>query len=610
MFKKILRKKITKIFSLLVVLFLIIESIILSNAIDKEYQSQPKINTINYKLNELLVVSKQNRTNRKLMKTCNLNASKTKVSYITNNIATLTFENQEELNEAIPNICSSENVEYIQPNYIYSLSDDVTSLSKKNPDSTQQWGLYNDGSIENISIKGYDIHYKEAMNLNLSNQNQEVIVAIIDTGINYNHADLIDNIWTNKSEIPNDNIDNDNNGFVDDIHGWNFYLDYNNNILYNEKSTEDDHGTHCAGTIAATDNSIGIIGIAASKNVKIMSVRVLGGAKGTGTTENIIKGIKYAEKNGASICNMSLGCNAYDQCFHDAIQDSNMLFCVSAGNNGLNIDTQENPYYPAGYDCPNIITVTNMQSDGCLMSVSNYGTTSVDIAAPGTYIYSTGCSEDYLFLSGTSMSAPMVAGVAAYIKSAYPQLSTNEIKDLIIYSATKTEKLNNTCYTNGYLNLNNALILCDHYTNALVSEPIPVDFLNASPVPQSYNVPTATPVVTPYSTSIPPTYNTIEEVNNISDNTLYDISNTETFCNIFVKNKKIKKKCTIIADNICDKYKFYIIYKNTTIKQTKWLDKNYISFKPHKKGKYEVIVHMKTGEDFAYSEKKFSIKKR
>jgi len=309
------------------------------------------------------------------------------------------------------------------------------------------------------SFAGIDINISEAWALYEIQRN--VIVAMVDTGIDYNHEDLSDVMWINGDEIPGNDIDDDGNGYTDDVYGWNFY-DNTNEVCVGE---EDDHGTHGAGTIAATkNNSVGIAGIADYDSINIMSLKALGGKDGSGTTDSIIKSIKYAENNGASICNLSLGTTSYDQELYDTIADSSMLFIVAAGNGdserGANIDSA--PLYPASFDLDNIITVANISYDGNLSENSNYGETSVDIAAPGSYILGLTANNGYAYMSGTSMAAPMVTGTAALLYTADSELSLADIKNVILWTAASLDSLSGKVSSGGMLNAGAALQYIKH----------------------------------------------------------------------------------------------------------------------------------------------------
>lgn len=286
----------------------------------------------------------------------------------------------------------------------------------------------------------------------------ETIVAVIDTGIQIDHEELSGGIWINTDEIPGDGADNDGNGYVDDVNGWNFYA--GNNQLYSGR--EDNHGTHSAGTIAAAQNGKGITGICDPSYVKIMPVKVLGTEEGIGTPEHVAQAIRYAEANGASICNLSFGTVRFNQELYDTMKNSGMLFVVAAGNGdksgkGINID--ESPVYPAAFDLDNIISVASMRLDGNLDPSSNYGLSGVDLAAPGKYILSTISGNQYAYMSGTSMAAPMVTGAAAMIKSAYPDTDTGKLRELILSSVRKNSAMDGKTATGGMLDAGRAMEL-------------------------------------------------------------------------------------------------------------------------------------------------------
>ncbi len=287
-------------------------------------------------------------------------------------------------------------------------------------------------------IKAWELYTAEKAVKDASFRN--VTVALIDTGVDTSHLELRSALWVNTDEIPGDGIDNDGNGYIDDINGYNFF-DHNNILRTNMIS--DIHGTHGAGTIGAARGNGGMAGLTDNAHVRVMVLKALG-SNGGGTEESIIEAIRYAEANGASICNLSLGGTEHFPELENVMASSNMLFVVSSGNGdesgkGYNIDTS--PVYPASFTAPNIISVANVTFTGELDQSSNYGAASVDIAAPGTYIFSTIPGNRFDFLTGTSMAAPMVSGVCAMVYSYRTDLDLMGVRDAVLGSAKKLESL-------------------------------------------------------------------------------------------------------------------------------------------------------------------------
>lgn len=253
-----------------------------------------------------------------------------------------------------------------------------------------------------------------------------VIVAVLDTGIDYNHEDLKNNIWTNTKEIAGNGIDDDSNGYVDDIQGWNFNNN-NNNVLDNNG-----HGTHVSGTIAAENNGIGVTGIA--YNSQIMAIKVLD-EKGSGSYANIANGIRYAVDNGADVINLSLGSNSGNNAIKSAIEyasSKSVIVVMAAGNNG-----DPTPSYPARYADKSGIAVGAVDQKNQLTDFSNRsGSQEIKyVTAPGKDIYSTVPNNKYATYNGTSMAAPHVAGVVALMLSANPNLTESQVREIIISTA-------------------------------------------------------------------------------------------------------------------------------------------------------------------------------
>ncbi len=344
------------------------------------------------------------------------------------------------------------------------------------------------GSLETIqSVSGIDVHIQPLWDRGWTEDfDADTIVAIVDTGINYTHPALQDRVWTNQREIPGDGIDNDRNGYIDDVYGWNFY-ENNANVYTTEGRLEENHGTHCAGTIVSCTTGASIRGVAQiAPNVQVMSVKVLGGLHPQGSIADLIQGIRYAENNGASICNLSIGLTQWSEELYQVMSQSDMLFVVAAGNGtsatigaGYNLD--DSLLYPACFSLPNMITVANLQCDGRLHYSSNYSKTYVDLAAPGSSIYSTSTeSAGNCTLTGTSMAAPMVAGAAALIWSQDPSLSAEDVKQDILSTVRPLPDLMQKIKSGGTLDISAALGITKVQTLAT-----PTPFVSTSPSPHS-----------------------------------------------------------------------------------------------------------------------------
>jgi subtilisin family serine protease len=277
------------------------------------------------------------------------------------------------VDEALEVFRADPDVVYAEPNYYVHAT--------ATPDDTffnRLWGLHNEGqSVNGVSgSDDADIDAPEAWEIITGST--EVIIAVVDSGIDYNHPDLVNHIWINPGEIPGDGLDNDGNGYPDDVLGWDF-VDNDNNPVDSH-----DHGTHVAGTVAAIgNNSSGVTGVCWS--AKIMALRFLD-AFGAGTTADAVSAIEYANDKGAHIINNSWGGAGEVQALKDAIDASSAVVVCAAGNE--NSDNDSNPFYPASFSTPHIISVAATDQNDNRASFSNYGAASVDVAAPGTNIYS------------------------------------------------------------------------------------------------------------------------------------------------------------------------------------------------------------------------------
>ena len=293
---------------------------------------------------------------------------------------------------------------------------------------------------------------------------QQVIVAVADTGVDHNHEDLKDVMWTNSREIPGNGKDDDNNGYIDDIHGINTLVrDAQGRATMNTMASHW-HGTHVAGTIAATQNNgVGIAGVA--HNVKIMALRVVPDDADE-LDSNIVEAYLYAANNGAKIINCSFGKknNEGGMVVRDTmnrIASKGVLVVVSAGNDSSGPfawhDIDANPKFPASFDSNNMIVIASTQSDGKLSSFSNVGRVGVDVASPGSNIYSTINNGQYSMASGTSMAAPNAAGVAAMVLGYYPQIKAAGLKKLLMDTVTPVPAFKAQMVSGGRLNLKSAL---------------------------------------------------------------------------------------------------------------------------------------------------------
>ncbi|MFM8414526.1 MAG: S8 family serine peptidase [Planctomycetota bacterium] len=309
------------------------------------------------------------------------------------------------------------------------------------------WGLHNTG--QSGGLVDADIDAPEAWRTTTGSRG--VVIAVIDSGVDSTHPDLAANAWRNPGEVAGDGLDNDGNGFVDDVFGW----DFRNNDA--DPMDDNGHGTHVAGTIGAVgDNGSGVVGV--NWQVSIMSLKFLSGS-GSGSTSGAIAAVNYATRMkrdfGVNVVatNNSWGGGGFSTALRDAIAAGgrqNILFVAAAGNEGS--DNDATPHYPSNYTDTAVISVAASDRSNRLASFSNFGATSVDLAAPGASILSTLPGNAYGSYSGTSMAAPHVAGVVGLLAAARPGATAGEIRSAILSTTTPVAAFAGRMVTGGLLN--------------------------------------------------------------------------------------------------------------------------------------------------------------
>jgi len=341
-------------------------------------------------------------------------------------------------------LLESGKVTFAEPDYLVSTISTPTDYGYS---SGWQWGLRNTGRW---GTAGIDIGAAEAWKKTTGSR--DIIVAVIDTGIRVTHRDLAANMWINTDEVAGNGVDDDNDGYVDNIHGI--------DAVDNDGSPNDahSHGTHVAGTIGAAAND-GNLCVGVAWNAQLMACKFLD-ASGYGYSSGAVRCIDFAVANGARVLNCSWGSWGRSQAIQDALAraaSAGVVCVAAAGNAGTNTDRMR--HFPSGYDLDNVISVGAVDLNGNPPSWSNYGRVSVDVFAPGVSILSSTAYSDssYSFWSGTSMAAPHVAGIAALMLSIKPDLTVTEIKSGILNTSMLHDSLNGLCVSGGLANADNAL---------------------------------------------------------------------------------------------------------------------------------------------------------
>lgn len=390
-----------------------------------------------------------------------------KLSYGT--LSVLKVGSEKSMTSVLAALNNNPAIEYAEPNYIYSVNPikergvvakkllkspftDFTAATPDDPSFGKLWGLRNTGSNEpngSAGVEGADVNALKAWDI--TKGSRSVRIAVIDTGVDYNHPDLKANMWTNTAELNGKpGVDDDGNGFVDDVYGYDFANMDSNPMDGNG------HGTHCSGTIGAVhDNRIGVAGV--MSDVQIMAVKFLGD-DGSGSLEGAIKAIDYATMMNVDLMSNSWGGGGRSQALLDAIQrasDKGIIFTAAAGNSSSNNDAS--PSYPASYDTPNMVAVAATTAQNGLASFSSYGRNSVHIGAPGHNILSTVNGGGYDVYSGTSMATPHVSGVLGLLLAKEGRMSHSALRERLTLTSVPVAALRGKTQTAGRIDAYNLL---------------------------------------------------------------------------------------------------------------------------------------------------------
>jgi len=357
----------------------------------------------------------------------------------------LRMEHAASMNEGMAWLAHDPRIQWVAPNDEYRLDEAPAATRVPNDLDKRLWALRN--TAQEGGTKGADIDATRAWAITTGRREGGPVIAVLDSGADLTHPDLAANLWTNPGEIPGNGIDDDGNGVVDDVHGY--------NAFDNSGDPTDDHshGTHVSGTIAAVgNNGQGVVGV--NWEARVMPVKIFD-RDGKSTVDAILRGLFYAQKMGARVTNSSWGGGRYNQALYEALKSFPALHVMACGNRRRDNDLE--PHYPSSYELPNILAVAATDRNDALARFSNYGAESVDLAAPGVGILSTVPGGGYDTKSGTSMATPHVTGAAALVATVFPEASAEEIKARLMAGADPRPGLTHRVASGGRLNVANAL---------------------------------------------------------------------------------------------------------------------------------------------------------
>lgn len=427
----------------------------------------PVVNAADYKGNpvvagELIVKLKSAKSLSSLKSLKSLSSVEDmKVSFAT--LALVKVQDKADLESVMQSLNANPEVEYAEPNYQVSVVDfkkEDSNFAPRDPEFSKLWGLINTGSNEPVrggmsgaqGKAGADVNALQAWEM--TKGSQSVVIAVIDTGIDHRHPDLAANMWVNSGEVAGNGVDDDNNGFIDDVYGY----DFANND--GDPMDGHSHGTHCAGTIGAVhDNGQGVAGVMA--NVKMMGIKFLTDS-GSGSTANAIKSIDYATQMNVDLMSNSWGGGGFSQALKDSIEaakNAGILFVAAAGNSSTDNDSK--PHYPSNYEVDNVVSVAAHGHNDELASFSCYGKRTVHVAAPGKNILSTVKNGGYDVYSGTSMATPHVSGVLGLLLAHEGRSDVKQVRERLmatsVYVNTYRKKLISEGRANAYNLLTNTM---------------------------------------------------------------------------------------------------------------------------------------------------------